>query len=142
MAERKLALMVFYNSDGKILLQDRFNMRKWGEDWGYFGGAIDEGETPKQAVVREIREELEFNIKKPEFLGRYETTGIPLKKHLGEIKVIQEVFIAMISEGDYESMILHEGAGMEWFSIEQAKTLNMYPLDPKILEDVEKRIKK
>ena len=49
MAGRKVALIVFYDKENKILLQDRRKISKRGEEWGFFGGGIEEGETPKQA---------------------------------------------------------------------------------------------
>ena len=140
MKQRNLGLMVFYNGDNKILLQDRSNMSKYGEEYGYFGGKIEEDESPETATKREIKEELEFDLKDIAYLGRYESVG----KRLNGIdeKVIQEVFITKISKEEFESMVLHEGAGMEWFSIEEAKKLNMYPLDPKILDDAEEFMSK
>jgi mutator protein MutT len=54
---KDVALIFFYKDD-KILVQDRRNMSKFGEEWGFFGGRIEAGETPEQSVVRETKEEL------------------------------------------------------------------------------------
>jgi len=35
--------------------------------WGLFGGAIDEGETPKKALIRELSEEININISEPKY---------------------------------------------------------------------------
>lgn len=139
MLEKQLALMIFYDDQNQILLQERTNMSKWGEEWAYFGGKIEENESPKEAVIREVKEELEFSVKKMEYLGRYENFGKKLKDPSKEIKVVQEVFFTKITKKDYQKMVLHEGSGMKWFSIPEAKRLNMYPLSSKILEDFEKR---
>lgn len=140
MLEKRLALMVFYDDQNRVLLQDRSNMSKWGEDWGYFGGSIDGNETPEDAVIREIWEELEFKIQVPKYLGKYESTGRPLKDPTKEIRVIQEVFFMKLTQTDYQKMVLHEGADKKWFSISDAKKLNMHPLDPQILDDLKKNI--
>lgn len=61
---------VILTKDKKILLQKR------GDDWknfpGYlaeFGGRIEPGETPMQALIRELNEELGANVKKSELVN-------------------------------------------------------------------------
>ena len=139
MFQRNLALILLYDSKKRVLLQDRRIMSKYGEDWGYFGGKIEENETPAKAIHREIQEELEFNVKNPEYLGKYITNGFSIKKQ-EQHKIIQEVFVKKITMNQFKSMKLHEGAGMKWFSLSEIKKLNMKPLDPKIIDDFIKRI--
>ena len=45
-------------SQGKVLLQYRSNTGQHAEHWGLPGGKIESGETPQQAVRRELQEEL------------------------------------------------------------------------------------
>jgi len=52
--------------DGKVLLIHRFN--KGDEYWVFPGGGVEEGETPDQAVVREIDEETMINVVPKKFL--------------------------------------------------------------------------
>lgn len=49
MKTRNVALIIFYDENKRILLQDRLNISKYGEEWGFFGGEIKEGETPEEA---------------------------------------------------------------------------------------------
>jgi len=139
MFQKKLALILLYDSKKRILLQDRRNMSKYGEDWGYFGGKIEEGESSRVAICREVKEELEFELKSPVYLAQYVTVGRHIKKK-EEHRIIQEVFLKKISSRDYDSMKLHEGAGMKWFSLSEIKKLNMKPLDPKIIDDFSKKM--
>ena len=37
-------------------------------------------------------------------------------------------------------MVLHEGAGMKWFTLSEIKKLNLKPLDPKIIDDFSKKM--
>ncbi len=67
---RDVALIIFYK-DNKILIQDRRDMSKFGEEYGYFGGSIDAGETPEEAVIRETREELSFELKEFDFFRKF-----------------------------------------------------------------------
>ena len=64
-----IALIFFYKDD-KILVQDRRDIRKFGEEWGFFGGRIEAGETPEQAVVRETKEELSYDLKDFTFIKK------------------------------------------------------------------------
>lgn len=57
---KQVAVVLFYNPEGFILLQDRRKISKWGEEYGFFGGTVEAGETPKQTIRRELREELEL----------------------------------------------------------------------------------
>ena len=40
----------------------------WKDYWEYPGGKVEKGETPEQALVREIREELDTEIRVDKFL--------------------------------------------------------------------------
>jgi len=53
---------VLYKSNGKILFQDRRDMSKDGEEYGFFGGWVDERENFEEACVRETKEELNIDL--------------------------------------------------------------------------------
>ena len=62
-----------FNSAGDIYLQKRPEWKdiqpgKWDTA---VGGHIDYGETPEEALLREVREELGITDFKPEFVGKY-----------------------------------------------------------------------
>jgi mutator protein MutT len=48
--------------EDKILLLKRHPKKPAGHSWGLPGGKIDEGETPREAVVREVFEEIGLQI--------------------------------------------------------------------------------
>ena len=55
--------IILIANDGRILLQYRNKDNKWNQDsWGEFGGQIEEGETPEEAVKRELKEELGIEL--------------------------------------------------------------------------------
>src|SRR3989344_4046764 len=61
MALRKVSALLLYNSEGKILLQHRSNdAKRLPGYWAFFGGGIEQGETPEQALQREALEELGY----------------------------------------------------------------------------------
>ena len=43
--------------------------------WGTFGGQIEEGETPQEALVREIKEELDYDVETPKLYRVYSFDG-------------------------------------------------------------------
>src|SRR3989338_5039560 len=55
--------VVFYNSKGQVLLQDRKEISKWGEEYGLFGGSLQEREGVEEGLLRELQEELEMTPK-------------------------------------------------------------------------------
>ena len=44
--------------------------------WAFFGGHIEAGETPEEAVVREIFEEIDYEMKTPQFLMSSESDQV------------------------------------------------------------------
>lgn len=90
---------------GRILVQDRRNHKP--PPWGFFGGAIEAGETPLQAVLREAEEELTLTLAPDdltyfgEFSGRY-----------GELELTLHAFLWPF-DGDLSRFVQREGVGTE-----------------------------
>jgi 8-oxo-dGTP diphosphatase len=54
-------------SDGKILLEKRKNQPGKGK-WSIPGGAVELGEKAEQSVIREVKEETNLTVEKPEHI--------------------------------------------------------------------------
>jgi len=65
--------LIIENADGEILLQLRDDKPdlEYPNCWGTFGGQVEEGETPQEALRREIKEELDYNVENPELYRVY-----------------------------------------------------------------------
>lgn len=126
METKKFALITFYDKDKNITLQDRKSISKYGELYGLFGGTIEQGETPSQAIVREIREELNFDLIDFEYVG--------CRKYCFEDKynVSSDLYIAKL-ENNLEKFKVLEGDGLKLCSLEKAKELS-HKYDKDIIE--------
>jgi 8-oxo-dGTP diphosphatase len=133
MEERRVSGIVFFDEKKRILLQDRCGISKRGEEWGFFGGHLENNETPEEAMLREVREELDFELKDSyRFIGEFHF------QH-PELRVIEYVFVAPI-KNNLKLFTVKEGAGMRLLSIPEARKLKMFPGDYKILDALEKVI--
>jgi 8-oxo-dGTP diphosphatase len=85
--------------EGKFLMQLRDNIPTilYPGLWGLFGGHIEAGETPEIAVVREVIEEIGFEITTPAKFGCY-----------GDNRVMRHVFYAPLTV-DLDKLVLSEG---------------------------------
>jgi len=69
---RGAGIILVGNKD-RVLLQHRDNNTSWCPNhWGVFGGQIEKGESPEQAVRREIKEEIGIELTNLEFFKKYE----------------------------------------------------------------------
>jgi 8-oxo-dGTP pyrophosphatase MutT (NUDIX family) len=61
---REFAAALIFNAAGEMLLLRRSpRARRWPGCWGIAGGGVEAGETPRQALRRELREELGRNVR-------------------------------------------------------------------------------
>ncbi|MFC1591423.1 NUDIX domain-containing protein [Thermodesulfobacteriota bacterium] len=69
--------LIIENAHGEILLQLRDDnpQLQYPNCWGTFGGQVEAGETPEEAIRREIREELDYAVAEPAMYGIYPFEG-------------------------------------------------------------------
>ena len=60
--------MIFENEFGEILLLLRHKQDPEGGTWGLVGGNIDQGEDNITAVIRETKEEIDFDLNPSELV--------------------------------------------------------------------------
>jgi mutator protein MutT len=128
---KEVSIIIFYDSEGKLLLQSRKIMSKYGEEFGFFGGHIEKGETPEQALIREVKEELSYNLEDFKFFKKY---GPKVYKE-SDWQVTHFVFLSKLS--NLSKFKQNEGDSMELFSISDAKKLKLVSADYPILNDLE-----
>ena len=132
MKTRNVALIIFYDKNKRILLQDRRGISRFGEEWGFFGGGIEKGESAEQAVIRETKEELDFDLKEYKYIGDNNFK-------VNDLLVKCKIFISPLkSISEFKQK---EGKKMKLFSFEEAKRLKMVSQgDIKTLEVLNKAL--
>jgi 8-oxo-dGTP pyrophosphatase MutT (NUDIX family) len=117
--KRKVAIVIFYDRDLNILVQERGKHSKQGEKYGFWGGGIEEGETPEQAVKREILEELNYHLKEIKYWGPYSfVIDSPGSDDYGEV-FYGEIFLSPITQELIDSKV-EEGSGKAMVNIDLA----------------------
>ncbi|HMJ49273.1 MAG TPA: NUDIX domain-containing protein [Burkholderiales bacterium] len=100
--------------DGRYVMQLRDAAPNifYPDHWGCFGGAVDEGENPAQALRRELLEELEFEVADANEFVRFD---FDLTK-LGQKKVYRIYYEIPVAAKSYARFTLREGAQIKAFS--------------------------
>ena len=62
--KRLIALMALVNEKNEVLISLRKNKKEFDGCWEYPGGKVEKNETLEQAVIREIKEEINLEISK------------------------------------------------------------------------------
>ena len=73
--ERDIVAAVILSRDGKLILARKNDTGVYPGSWGIFGGGIEEGESLRTALNREVLEESGINISKYPTVLIEESTG-------------------------------------------------------------------
>jgi len=105
---------ILENDKNEILLAKRKKGKILEGFWEFPGGKVEEDETPEQGLIRELKEEMNINIKVVEYIGEnihnYERGSINLiafkaKILSGDIKLVDHdeyIWIDAIKLKDYK----------------------------------------
>jgi len=125
--DKNYALLLLQRMDGKVLFQLRTdNAPTFPSLWGFFGGAIEDGESPETAVRREAREELSYHCQNARLILHLDRDD--LDHPFGGAR-----YFFLESYDETQCLNLQEGKGMGWFTFEQATELTTPPHNLEIL---------
>ena len=114
--------------EGKIFATQR-GYGEFKDFWEFPGGKIEEGETPQEALKREILEELDTEIEVQEHLTTVEWNYPAFHLHM-------DCFWASIVKG-HLTLLEHEAA--KWLSKDELLSVNWLPADLEVVEEIVKK---
>ena len=113
MARVTKALLLPINKQKEVFIQDRRGWKK--PDWGFFGGGVEDGETPLAAVIREAKEELCITITPEELIPLGES-----EIDWDEDRVMRHFFLYPTETTGFD---VKEGNGGVWLTFDRIREL-------------------
>lgn len=122
---KSVGVALIYNKNNKILIGRRALTEPFSGYWEFPGGKLEKGETPQQAIKRELMEELNVKSTVNDYFDKINSTG--------NFKLL--IYFTEIDESTLE-MRVHDK--LEWVSVKEAYNFNMFPSNFIILDKLKK----
>ncbi len=130
--QKAVVAALLHNERCEVLLQHRDDKPglPYASFWTFFGGAVEPGETPDEAVRRELLEELA--LENP--LRFWKAYTCPARSIPGTRIVTNHVYTGELAR-PLETLTLYEGQGMRFYSEAESHSLQLAFMQSPILEE-------
>ena len=112
--------------DGDKVFATQRGYGDYKDKWEFPGGKIEPGETPEEAIIREIKEELDVDITVDSFLCTVEYD-------YPEFHLTMHCFLCSILDGTL-TLIEHEAA--KWLGPDELWSVDWLPADVKVVKSL------
>ena len=121
------AVIKSLNDKGQtIILSTQRGYGEFKDSWEFQGGKIEKGETPQEALKREIMEELDTQIE----VGTLIDT---IEYDYSDFHLSMDCFWCEIVRGN---LVLKEHENAKWLTKEQLQDVEWLPADIKLIENI------
>ena len=110
--------------DGNKIFATQRGYGEFKDGWEFPGGKIEQGETPQQALKREIEEELDTEIT----VGNLLTV---VEYDYPEFHLSMRCFLCTVASGD---LVLKEHEAAKWLTVEELDSVNWLPADVLVVD--------
>ncbi len=120
-----VSAVALIDKDGRVLLAQRPPGKSMAGLWEFPGGKVEPGETPEQALIRELREELGIET--------WNSCLAPLtfaSHSYADFHLLMPVFACRKWEG---TAIGQEGQALKWVAVNRLREFAMPPADAPLI---------
>ena len=116
--------------DGEKVFATQRGYGEFKDGWEFPGGKIEPGETPQEALIREIKEELDAEISVGALIGTIEYDYPAF--HLS-----MDCFWCELKSREF---VLREHEAARWLSAEGLETVDWLPADIKLIDQIRRSL--
>ena len=128
---RVVAAVIKAEKNGEpIIFATQRGYGEFKDGWEFPGGKIQEGETPQEALKREIMEELDTEIEVGDLIDTIEYD-------YPEFHLSMDCFWCSIVKGD---LVLKEHEAAKWLTKESLDEVDWLPADKDLIEKIRKSL--
>ena len=147
MKQIEVVAAIIFDEQGRIFATQR-GYGEWKDWWEFPGGKMESGETPQQALRREIHEELDAEIEVGELLRTidYDYPSFHLTMHCFKCRLNEQSPMTnhqspMTNDqspmtNDHSSYTLLEHEAAQWLAPKELQSVNWLPADEDLIAEL------